>query len=67
MKQCMVLDKSKDDREYLNNLTMAIFGREVLKTHSVTGRPSNKTKGSAKLKLDKNLVELVYGRLVSFI
>lgn len=59
--KCSVLDKSNSDREYLNNLTAAIFGREVLKTHSISGTPSNNTKGPAKNKLDSELVELIYG------
>lgn len=67
MKQCLVLDKSKNDRDYLNNLTKAIFGTEILKSHSLTGKPSNKTKGSGKLKLDKDLVKLIYGSKVTFI
>lgn len=66
MKQCLVLDKSKNDRDYLNNLTTAIFGKDILKTHSVTERPSNKTKGIAKKMLDQNLLQLIYGSQLSF-
>lgn len=43
--QCAVLDTAKSDREFLNNLSTAIFGRKVLKTSSITGVPSNRMKG----------------------
>lgn len=55
------MEKSSNDREYLNSLTLAIFGREVLKTHSISGTPSNNTKGPAKLKLNPELMKLIYG------
>lgn len=38
------MDKSKTDREFLNNLTLSTFGRTVLQNSSVTGAPCNKTK-----------------------
>lgn len=45
--QCAVLDKSKSDNEFLNNLVSAIFGRKVLETSSITGVPSNRMKGKS--------------------
>lgn len=57
----------------MNNLTLCVFGKDVLKTHSITGNPSNNTKNkktegneintTAKqtLKLDPEKVKLIYG------
>lgn len=59
--QCLVLDKSKSDNVYLNNLLTCIFGRDTLKEHSLTGRPSNRTKEPPRPALDKKRVKLIYG------
>lgn len=58
----------------MNNLILCVFGRDVLKTHSITGNTSSKTKnnqteGNATnnaihtpiLKLDEEKLKLVYG------
>lgn len=43
------MDTAKNDREYLNNLMISIFGKKVLETSSITGAPSNRTKGKQVL------------------
>lgn len=60
-KQCAVLDKTNSDSEFINNLLVCLFGREILKSHSLTGRRSNRTKGLPKPALDKERINLLYG------
>lgn len=58
---CYVLDKAKTDREFLNNLLVCVFGKAILTTHSITGKPCNKTKTPGKLKLSEENLKLVNG------
>lgn len=60
------MDKAKTDSEYINNLLICIFGRDVLRTHTLSGKRSKKKKevnGTSQppQALDKNRLTVIYG------
>lgn len=59
--QCKILDSIDEPRAYVNNLVLAVFGADMLKKSSVTGRPSNRTKGPSKPALNPTKLKFIYG------
>lgn len=61
----MLLDATENPRDYLNNLLVILFGREVLKKSCVTGQMSNRFKDKdRKPPLDPVKLQLIYSRVI---
>ena len=49
----------QDYKKYTSDLLVAVFGRELLATHSMTGGRSCKVEGKAKEPLDQKKLDFV--------